>query len=368
MKSPRQPSQAGDYLPRIAAPKLPYRPKNPKRYRPGIALVGCGGISRTHLRAYRAAGYKVLALADVDLERARARRDEFYPQAAVYERWEQVLSDDRIEVIDFATHPRQRQRMIPKALRAGRHVLSQKPFVLDLDLGQRLVELAEKMGVWLAVNQNGRWAPHFSYIRHAVRAGIIGRVFAAHFSVHWDHSWLVDTPFNRVKHLVLYDFGIHWFDMLHCLFADRVPKRVYASVAKSPGQKMRPPLLAQALVEFDDAQASIIFDGDVHHGPEDRTFVAGKLGTLCSEGPNLRKQTLTLTTADGLARPRLRGCWFPDGFHGAMAELLCAVEENRQPENNAADNLHSLALCFAAVASSIRSEPVVPGTIRRLPR
>jgi predicted dehydrogenase len=44
-------------------------------------------------------------------------------------------------------------------LRAKKHVLSQKPFVLDLDTGARLADLADEMGVKFAVNQNGRWAP-----------------------------------------------------------------------------------------------------------------------------------------------------------------------------------------------------------------
>ena len=52
--------------------------------------------------------------------------------------------------------------MIETALAAGKHVLSQKPFVLDLDDGTRLADLADESGVVLAVNQNGRWAPHLS--------------------------------------------------------------------------------------------------------------------------------------------------------------------------------------------------------------
>jgi hypothetical protein len=47
--------------------------------------------------------------------------------------------------------------------------------------------------------------------------------------------------------------------------------------------------------------------------------------------------------------------------------LLCAIEEKRQPANDARSNLHSLELSFAAVASAMRHEPIVPGTIRRLP-
>jgi hypothetical protein len=50
-----------------------------------------------------------------------------------------------------------------------------------------------------------------------------------------------------------------------------------------------------------------------------------------------------------------------------MGELLCAIEEKRQPVHHARNNLASLQLCFAAVASAERNEPVVPGSVRRLP-
>ncbi len=81
--------------------------------------------------------------------------------------------------------------MIEAALEAGKHVLSQKPFVLDLDFGRRMVDLADARGVKLAVNQNGRWAPHFSYMRAGDRAGLIGdAALGCHVAVHWDHSWI----------------------------------------------------------------------------------------------------------------------------------------------------------------------------------
>jgi hypothetical protein len=63
----------------------------------------------------------------------------------------------------------------------------------------------------------------------------------------------------------------------------------------------------------------------------------------------------------------LRGNWFPDGFHGTMAELLRAIEEDREPANSAENNLQSLALCFAAVQSAETNQPQVPGKVRKLP-
>ena len=76
---------------------------------------------------------------------------------------------------------------------------------------------------------------------------------------------------------------------------------------------------------------------------------------------------MTINTARGWATPTLRGSWFPDGFHGTMGELLCAIEEDREPINSAGENLHSLALCFAAIASATDGQPKVPGEVRQLP-
>src|SRR3954462_6052569 len=153
---------------RIAAPAVAYPPEDPKRYRPRIGLIGCGGITEYHLRAYKAAGYDVAALCDRTIAKARRRQREFYPAATVYADYREVLRRADIEVVDIATHPEERVAIMRAAIAAGKHVLSQKPFVTDLDAGERLCDLAERKGVRLAVNQNGRWAPHFSYLRNAI--------------------------------------------------------------------------------------------------------------------------------------------------------------------------------------------------------
>src|SRR5436309_13574416 len=80
--------------PRVAAPSLPYRPRNPKHYRPGIGLIGCGGISKWPVTAYRKAGYRVLALCDIALDRARTRRDAYDPDATASECGEDVVPRD----------------------------------------------------------------------------------------------------------------------------------------------------------------------------------------------------------------------------------------------------------------------------------
>ena len=354
-------------MPSLTAPKLPYLPPKPKRYAPAIGLIGCGGITFHHLQAYRDAGWKVAALCDLKPEAAEARRKEFFPDAEVLSDHRRLLEIPQIEVVDIATTPEVRPPLVADALRAGKHVLSQKPLATDLDEGRRLADLADENGVLLAVNQNARWAPYFAYLREAVRAGVIGPVVGAHCAVHWDHSWVKGTHFEGVHHLILYDFAIHWFDFLTTIFTDREPRRVYAQACRSAYQEVAPPLLASAMVEYEGAQATLVFDGNVPPVSRDTTTITGELGIARSEGSDINNQQVELITAQGIARPRLKGTWFSDAFAGTMGELLLAVEEERQPANNARDNLCSLALSFAAVESSLRHEPIVPGTVRALP-
>ena len=348
-------------------PKLPYLPRDPKKYRPKIGLIGCGGITSYHLEAYRSAKYEVAAFCDINLQAAKDRRDEFYPDAKVFADHRELLKLDEIEVVDITTHPEVRNPIVEDALRAGKHVLSQKPFVLDLDEGQRLVDLADQQGVLLAVNQNGRWSPHFSYIREAVRAGLLGDIVGVHCGVHWDHSWVQGTEFEKVYHLILYDFAIHWFDFVATLFPDHPAERVYASVTRSANQEIMPPLVAQATIEYRNAQGSLIFDANVPEGDWEQVVVSGSRGVIRSSGYDNNTQQVEFRTSEGTFSPKLEGKWFPDGFHGTMGELLCAIEEKRQPTHSARNNLRSLELCFAAVESSLRHVPIVPGTVRKLP-
>ena len=127
------------------------------------------------------------------------------------------------------------------------------------------------------------------------------------------------------------------------------------------------PLLAQAMISYDNAQASLTFDGNTPTGHLDTTTLIGTTGTAVSQGPDHNDQRITITTRQGVASPNLGGTWFLDGFHGTMAELLCAIEEDRQPNHNAKGNLRSLAVCFAAVASAESAAPEKPGAIRKPP-
>jgi len=336
---------------------------DPGEYDPEIGVVGCGSICEYHLEAYADAGYDVRALCDIDRERTVALRDRFYPEATVYEDHETLLANEDAEVIDATTYPEPRVGIVADAIDAGRHVLSQKPFVTDLADGRRLVERADDAGVTLAVNQNGRWAPQYRYMRAAVDAGLVGDVHCVSLERHWDKNSIAG---DDIEHRLFFYYGIHVVDMVRCLLGGN-PERVSAATARSPGQAPEEPLLGEVVLEYDSALARLTFNGDERGVEVSRGRVSGSDGTITSEGEDQNAETVCVHREEGTVSPALSGSWFPDGFGGAMAELLAAVAEDREPVHSARDNLGTVATTIAAIESARRGEAVEPAAVERLP-
>jgi len=128
------------------------------------------------------------------------------------------------------------------------------------------------------VNQNGRWAPYLSWRGQAIAAGLLGkcrRWTSGSTGTHLDPRHALED----VPHLILFDFGIHWFDVLAQCFQGRRAVRVMAGVPARAGQDVKPPMLAQASVVFADGLGSLGFDGYSGSVPREPP-ITGNRGTL----------------------------------------------------------------------------------------
>lgn len=362
--SPEQPAAP-------APSDVAYLPTDPTSAAARIAIIGCGGISGWHLAAYAEAGYSVVALCDLVAERAMARQQEFFPDADVYTDHREMLARGDIDVVDIATHVDVRPALVREALDAGKDVLSQKPFVRDIDGGRNLIAHARERGRLLAANQNGRWAPHFAYLLAATRSGLVGEVTSADFWVHWPHDEVVagmDPVFSTMPDLILFDFGIHWFDVVTQVFAGQEATEVTARVARVPGSGIPVPTNAHVLVDFPAAQASLRFRGSSHFAEEAGYRVEGTAGVITHTGGYLGGDRVTVTTAAGTEEVALEGSWFANGMHGSMSELLKARERGDEPTNDAATVLQSLQLCYAALQSARDLRTVDPRSVESTER
>lgn len=349
----------------MRAPKLDYLPRGPRRRRQHrLGLIGCGGISQYHLMAAKSLGVEVVAMADVNPAAAESRRDEFFPRADVYPDHHELLARDDINVVEIATHTAIRGPQIQDALKAGKHVLSQKPFTFDLREGRRLAAYAKRRGLLLGINQNGRWSPQFGALIAAARQGLLGEIHSLDFSLAWDHTWTRGTAFEKLHHLILNDFAIHWLDATVSVFGDRRPKSVFANAVRVPGQDMKSPMVANTTVNFGDGLAMLGFSAYESHDPLEYMCCVGSKGTLRGTGDVNKISEVEFANAKGTVKIPLKGQWFPDGFRGTLGEFLRAIEEDRETSISATNNLRTLEICFAVVESADTGKPVKPGTAK----
>jgi len=332
----------------------------------GIGLIGCGNITRMHLGTYQRMGLPVTALADLNREAAEERRAAYYPEARVYTSAAELLQQPDIEVVDIALHPKPRGAVIRAALEAGKHVLSQKPFSLDLDEAEALVDLAGERGLKLAVNQNIRWAPHARFLQLAVKAGWVGTVQTVSILINWDHSGIRGKAFETIRQIILYDFGIHWVDLAVNFFGEAEAKRASACVAHSLEQDLQPPMLAGALLTFPNGHAVLSYDALQGKDARESIIVTGSQGVLRAEGPLLGIRQVSVDCHAGAATVPLEGAYLETGFAGTMGALLQAIEAGSEPEHSGRNNLRTLEAMFAIVGAAETGRTVSVGSHRRL--
>lgn len=111
----------------------------------GVGIIGCGNISSAYLKlAPLFKSIKVLAVADLDIETAKARAEEFSVRADTIN---DLLSADEIEIVINLTIPAAHFEVTKQILEAGKHAYSEKPYVLTLQEGEALRALAAEKGL-----------------------------------------------------------------------------------------------------------------------------------------------------------------------------------------------------------------------------
>ncbi|WP_221584606.1 Gfo/Idh/MocA family protein [Microbacterium sp. G2-8] len=334
-----------------------YRPAFPER-RLNVGLVGAGAIARTaHLPAYAAWDVPVVAVASRSVESARAIANDFGIET-VHASVDDLLADPRVDIVDIATGPDERVELIAAAVRAGKHVLAQKPLLVDeaeIPQMREVLADAEARGVRVAVNQNARWAPAWRLSSLLVRRGDIGDVVGVTHLHDKPLPPLVGTPFDDIAHMLLSDYLVHWIDITRCWLDGSRVSTVAAQDGRVPGQPdaARNPWQAGLQLTTDTgATAAIRIVGNARSAEAGCPFwIHGTEGTI--RGSILRDTDAVELDRDGERTSfPLEGAWFVDGFAGAMGELMSAVVEGRAPENSAAHVLGSVRVGLAAVRSA----------------
>jgi predicted dehydrogenase len=192
-----------------------------------VGIVGTGWMAETHTEALRRLGVDVAGVAGRTPARAREVAGRL-GLATAYDSVEALVKDDSLAAVHVTSPNDVHAEQATAALRAGRHVVCEKPLGVSAAETAALAELAAASGLVNAVCFNLRFAPHNHNAAGMVRAGEIGEPRYVTGSYHQD--WLLEeTDWNwrlvagRQGSLrAVADIGSHWIDLVGFVSGRRV--------------------------------------------------------------------------------------------------------------------------------------------------
>lgn len=149
----------------------------------GFAVVGLG-MGQAHCAdIVDARGARLVAVCDIDAARRQAMMDRY--QVRGYERFEDLLADAEVDVVNIATPSGMHADMTVSALRAGKHVICEKPPDVTVEKVDRMIAAARETGRKLQIIFQSRFNPLYQRVREAVQNGRLGTLVGVHGAVHW---------------------------------------------------------------------------------------------------------------------------------------------------------------------------------------
>lgn len=152
-----------------------------------------------------------------------------HPSAKHYTDVKQLLSDPDVDVVVITTPPDNHFQLTKSVLEAGKHVLTEKPFVPTSAEAETLIAIAKEKKRLICVYQNRRWDSDFLLVKHLISNDVLGRV--VEFNSHFDR-YRATAPSNWKGELgipsggsALFDLGTHLIDQAYVLFG--MPQAVH---------------------------------------------------------------------------------------------------------------------------------------------
>ncbi len=182
-----------------------------------VGVVGFGLAGRQfHCPLIRAAGMQVRGVVTRQAERVRQSLGD----VPVHAELDSLLADSAIELVVIATPNHLHAPQAMAALKAGKHVVIDKPFALNLREVDELLQTAQTQRRCLAVFHNRRWDSDFLTLKQVLDSGRLGDIYR--FQVRWDRyrpkvveRW---REHEEAGGGLLLDLGPHLIDQVLCLF------------------------------------------------------------------------------------------------------------------------------------------------------
>ncbi|WJH33715.1 Gfo/Idh/MocA family oxidoreductase [Paenibacillus sp. CC-CFT747] len=316
-----------------------------------MGVIGCGDIAVSrHIPTIHAhPDAMLLAVCDADPSRAETVASQ-YPMASVEKDYKELLARNDIEAVIVATPPWVTPVITREALRAGKHVLCEKPMAVDGDTARLVQETERETGKRVQVGFTYRHGPLLESLRSWIRDGRLGSPLVFRLGIFdevWDpegHPEHYERLFRTMQHgsPSVHD-GAHVADFLHFLAESKV-----ASV-ESYGLKTRPEFPTSnydiSVIRFENGDmAKVEIGWFLPHFPKGEFEVAGPLGLAVFDR---FEQYVSLRTGTTTETVRLEEDWAASCFRIQLSKFIASIRLDEPCVPGTEEGLQSLLLTKA---------------------
>ena len=329
-----------------------------------VGIVGCGNISEIYLKNLRSfADVEVAAVADMDLERARARAQQFQVPRALGV--EALLAESDIEIVLNLTVPKAHFQVAMAALEAGKSVYNEKPLAVAREEARQVLDFANEKALRVGCAPDTFLGAALQTCRQLIDSGAIGTpVGATAFMIsHGHEDWHPDPAFYyQTGGGPMFDMGPYYLTALVTLIGPvrRVTgsaqisfsERTVTSAPKFGSRiQVEVPTNIATVVDFaNGAVGTVLMTFDVWQAGLPRMEIYGSEGTLRLPDPNFFGGAVELwhrEVRDWRSMPLINN--LTANLRGlGVADMARAMREGRSHRANGELAYHVLEIMHAA--------------------
>jgi UDP-N-acetylglucosamine 3-dehydrogenase len=302
----------------------------------GVAVIGTGFWGRNHARVFKELEEtELLAVCDINAERAKNVAKQFGVRA--YTSMGKLLKRKDVEAVSNCVWSLNLAKETLKALKAGKHVLVEKPMATNVKQAEKLLETAEEEGLHLSVGFLMRFIPGIQHMKNAIEDKTIGNLVCA------TAKRVSEWP-ERIGDVgVVKDTAIHDIDIIRYFFGEE-PIAVYAKTGSMKYKKFE-----------DYAQIMLTFEGGKSAFIESNWLTPYKTRTLVVTGSkaimklDYITQELTIEDAKKTIQPRYP---WQEPLKLELKHFANCILKKEKPLITGTDGLKALQIAEAALKSS----------------
>ena len=338
------------------------------------ALIGCGRISKNHIKAAINNNLEIVAVCDIVLGNMEKVLEENGVRENIeikrYTDYRRMISENDIELVSIATESGLHAEIALYCIRYGIHVIIEKPMAMSLKDADEIIALSEKKNVKVCACHQNRFNVAIQELRKALEMGRFGRLSHGSIHVRWNRNkdYYTQAPWRGTWSQdggALMNQCIHGIDLLRWMLGDEV-EEVYGQTRQQLHHYLEAEDVGMAVVKFKNGTIATI-EGTTNVYPqnmEESLYIFGEKGTVKIGGKSTNNIDVWEFADESDMDSKRKGLVeitsnvYGNGHTSLFADVIEAIKMNRRPYVDAVAGRNALELVLAIYKSQKEGLPV----------